>query len=132
MIPRRTKSAIALALTLVACGQRSEPLGKLPRAKLAEWAEDCETPIVEEPAIKGKDPTMVGKRWRETTFQHATHRFVCKPPGWAVYVGDNDRIVGLCVDDRKRLPMEDYLPRARRLLSRHFGEALTTEIASPK
>lgn len=126
-------STVIAVLAMTGCGQPAEPFGKLPRSKLSDWARDCNSEIVEEPAIKGKDPTMVGKRWREATFQNATHRFACKPPGWAIYVSANDRVVGLCVDNKLRPdPIEDYFTRARRLVGTHWGVDLAADITKDK
>lgn len=129
MIKQRSRYMLVFGVLFAACGQRSEPLGKLPRSKLSDWAADCASPIVEEPAVKGKDPAMVGKRWREETFARATHRFVCKPPGWTVYADDRDRVVGFCVDDKMWPdPIEDYFKRTRRLMGQHINPEFAADI----
>lgn len=111
------------------CGKSPEPLGKLPRDRLADWAADCDAPIVEEPSLKGKDPMMVGKRRRELTFQKATRRYLCRPPGWSVYVDASERIVGLCVDNKLwPNPIEEHLQRAAPLIAKHMGEELAEEL----
>jgi hypothetical protein len=118
----------ALALACSGC-DKPQPFGKLPRGNLSEWADDCDSPIVELPAVKGPDRSLRGKSYRETTFQHATHRFNCKAPGFTVYVGDEDRIVGFCVDNKVwPKPIATELERAHRLFAKHFGTKLADKL----
>lgn len=128
-----TAEVVVLILALLAgCSDRAlpEPLGRLPRTDLDMWRTDCRTMVVEEQTTKGPDPEMEGMRQRELPFQQATHRFFCGPPGWSVYVGAADRVVGICVDDDLRSqPIQHSLDRGRSLLAKHFGAALASEIA---
>lgn len=93
-------AGLVLFIFVVACRQETpRPLsfGMLPRSAISKWTIDCGPPAVEEPVLRGPDLRFA--RQRTTAFQRATHRFVCRPPGWSVYVDDRDRVVGLCVDD---------------------------------
>jgi len=127
------RTACALGLfALLGCGRHPEPFGKLPRDKIGDWKADCSGDIVEQPVSKGEDPTMSGRRVRTLAFQQATHRFLCSPPGWAIYADSSDRIVGVCIDDDVGFPApyETHVERARRILPKHFDPGLVASMTN--
>jgi len=125
----RTACAVVV-FALLGCGRHPEPFGKLSRDKIADWKADCSGEIVEQPVSKGEDPTMSGRRDRTLALQQATHRFLCNPPGWAIYADSSDRIVGVCVDDDVGFPApyERHVERARRILTKHFDSAIVSDM----
>src|SRR5688572_6034317 len=129
----RIATAVIVVALAISCGKTPDPFGKLTKTKLSEWTADCERQLIEEPALKGKDPMMAGKRWREAAFQNASRRYHCKPPGWSIYVDGGDRIVGLCVDeDVRRRPLEEAEERSRRMITKHMSYSLADDITKGK
>ncbi len=66
-------------------------------------------------------------------FQAASYSYVCPHPGWSLYVGRSDRIVGFCVDNSLGVgpvwkPFESALDRARPLLARHVSDSFANEV----
>jgi hypothetical protein len=121
-----------LVVLAAACENRKpQPLGKLPRSELASWAADCPSEIQEKPAIRGRDPA-IHVFGRDSTFQQASHRFVCDAPGWAVYVDSTDRVVGMCVDNNLRAEpgKRDHLERARPLIGKHWGPEMAASMTT--
>jgi hypothetical protein len=126
----RVVAGIALVLLVVhgtGCKNEPQPLGKLPRNGLASWAADCPSEIEEQPA-KGGQREFVGTVFGEvrTTFRHADHMFVCKAPGWQLYVDQRDRVVGLCIDDNVYAEPGNrgVAERAQRQISKRWGDEL--------
>lgn len=109
---------------------RSAPLGTFTRNDVSKWASDCETSIVEE---NPRDVHVPGPLLRDggPAFEHAAHRYRCRPPGWAIYTDRDSRIIGLCVDDEIRYSdgtQVSEIDRARMLITTHWGRKRATQM----
>lgn len=141
----RPRCACLLLVAVLGC-DHSSPLGTFTRNDLPKWKTDCDAPIVEEGP---RDLPALNPPLRDggPAFERAVRRYRCPPPGWAVYTDDDNRVVGLCVDDEIRYPVygeKDWqevaagkrpatervseIDRARDLITARWGDKLAGDM----